>query len=110
MIPTHDAVVVLCTVPDDETATALARGLVERRLAACVARHGPIRSTYVWKEELKEDSEIQLVIKTHRDRLDALGRFVAEHHPYKVPELLALPAVAGSVSYLAFVDDATRPG
>jgi len=110
MIPTHDAVVVLCTVPDDALGAALAKALVERKLAACVARLGPIRSTYAWNGEVKEDSEIQLVIKTHRDRLDDLERYVRAHHPYEVPELLALPAAAGSHAYLSFIDEGTRPG
>lgn len=109
MHPTNDAVVVLCTVPDEATAVRVSRGLVESRLAACVLRTGAARSVYVWKGELCDESEIQLVIKTHRDRLDELGRFVAANHPYETPELIALPAVAGSAGYLAFVDEGTRP-
>ena len=108
MVRTDEAVVVLCTAPDDEVASKLARGLVEAKLAACVSRIPALRSTYVWNDEIVEDTEVQLVIKTHRDRLDALERFVSENHPYEVPELIALPVVAGGARYLAFVSEATR--
>jgi periplasmic divalent cation tolerance protein len=108
MLPTHEHVIVLCTAPDDAVASRLARGLVESRLAACVNRFAAMRSTYVWEGETKDEDEVQLVIKTHRDRLDAIGHYIAEHHPYAVPELIAVPLIAGSVGYLAYIDESTR--
>jgi len=98
-----DALVVLCTVPDEPTAERLARGLVEGRLAACVNVLGGVRSFYRWKGALQDDRELQLVIKTRRARFDALATWLAREHPYEVPEVLALPVDVGTSSYLRWL-------
>ncbi|MBX3245920.1 MAG: divalent-cation tolerance protein CutA [Myxococcales bacterium] len=98
-----EALVVLCTAPDADTAARLARGLVEARLAACVNILGGVRSFYVWKGEVQDDAEHQLVCKTDRAHLDALMSWVRAEHPYEVPELLALPVTGGSAGYLAWL-------
>lgn len=109
MVPTQEHVIVLCTAPSEEVATKLARGLVAQRLAACVNLVGNVRSVYVWKEETHEETEIQMVIKTNRDRIDAIGRHLTAHHPYEVPEIIVLPLLQGDPRYLAWVDEQTRP-
>ncbi len=98
------ALVVLCTVPDEPTAERLARGLVEARLAACVNVLGGVRSFYRWKGTVQDDRELQLVIKTRHARFEALAAWIAREHPYEVPEVLALPVVAGAPSYLQWLD------
>lgn len=107
MVRSDEHMVVLCTAPDAQTADRLARALVESHLAACVSRIEGVRSVYIWEGETKDDTEVQLVIKTHRDRLDAIGAFMKAEHPYDTPELVALPVMYGSADYLAFVDAAT---
>lgn len=103
----REAVAVLITAPP-ELAPVLARGIVEAHLAACVTQV-PIRSTYRWKGEIHEDAEIQLVVKTTRDRFAALEAYVRTHHSYEVPELLALPIVEGGAEYLAWLRAETTP-
>jgi periplasmic divalent cation tolerance protein len=98
-------VVVLCTAPDDEVAEGLATALVRRRLAACVNIVAGVRSIYRWKGKVEDAQERLLVIKTRRDQFDALRDAVAEKHPYEVPELLALPIVAGNAAYLNWIDE-----
>jgi periplasmic divalent cation tolerance protein len=98
-----DALVVLCTVPDEPTAERLARGIVEARLAACVNVLGGVRSFYRWKGAIQDDRELQLVIKTRRARFEALATWLAREHPYEVPEVLALPVVVGASSYLRWL-------
>jgi periplasmic divalent cation tolerance protein len=103
------AIVILCTAPaQDDTAQRLARGLVESGLVACVNVIGPIRSVYRWQGNVEDDQELQLLIKTRASAFGAVERFVKEHHPYEVPELLALPVVAGSDAYLSWLRDQTR--
>lgn len=104
-----DVRVVLVTAPSGEPAAALARGLVEERLAACVNRLPGIRSVYRWQGEVCDDGEELLLIKTAADRVDALVARVREIHPYEVPEVLVLPVEAGSAPYLAWVLAGTRP-
>jgi periplasmic divalent cation tolerance protein len=107
---TTTAHVVLCTAPNADEARRLARAVVEARLAACVNLLPAVRSIYRWEGEVHEDEEVLLVVKTAADRVEALVAFLVEHHPYEVPEAIALPITAGSEPYLAWVRDETRPG
>jgi len=93
----------LCTAPNDEVASRLARSLVEERLAACVSRIAGMHSTYRWDGEIRDDAEVLLLIKTTRERFDALAYRLAALHPYDVPELMAFEAVDGLAQYLGWV-------
>lgn len=107
MSEAREAIVVLVTAPP-VLAPKLARALLEARVAACVATT-PVRSVYRWKGEVHEDEEVQLVIKTTRDRFAALEATVRAHHTYEVPEILALPVVDGGAPYLAWLREQTEP-
>lgn len=103
-----DVVIVLSTAPNMDDAERIARGLVEARHAACVNLIPGIRSFYRWQGAIEDEQELQLVIKTTRVCIEALKTWLAEHHPYDVPELLVLTA-DGSDDYLRFVREATAP-
>jgi len=98
-----DALVVLVTAPDAERAAAIARALVEERLAACGNVLPAIRSIYRWEGKLQDDAEALLVLKTTRARFPALRDRVLALHPYEVPEVIALPVEAGSAAYLGWI-------
>lgn len=104
------AVQVMTTIDSRETAEALARGLVEARLAACVQRVGPITSTYRWQDEVEVAEEHLLIVKTTRDRYAALEAYVRERHDYDVPELTATEITAGSRAYLDWITAETHAG
>jgi periplasmic divalent cation tolerance protein len=95
--------VVLCTCPDSATAESLATGLVENRLAACVNILPEIRSIYRWQKEVQQDTETLLVVKTSREAYPRLESWLIDHHPYDVPEVLALPIDRGAPNYLDWV-------
>ncbi|MDY6805488.1 MAG: divalent-cation tolerance protein CutA [Cyanobacteriota bacterium] len=95
--------VVLVTAPSRDEAAAIARSLVEAKLAACVNIF-PIHSIYTWEEELCTDDEWQLIIKTDLAKFDALEAKVRELHSYEVPEAIALPIVSGSAPYLHWMN------
>ena len=95
--------VVLCTCPDDATATRISRDLVESRLAACVNRVPGVRSVYRWEGNLEDQSEVLLLIKTRLACYAELEVRLGTLHPYEVPEIIALPVVAGSESYLGWL-------
>jgi periplasmic divalent cation tolerance protein len=100
-----ERIVALSTVGAAEDAERIARALVERRLAACVNVVPKVVSVYRWKGEIRRDEEMLLVIKTRRERLDALREALVGLHPYEVPELVALPIEGGHEAYLAWVDE-----
>src|SRR5260221_12541765 len=96
------------TVANTEAAEALARTLVDARLAACVNVHGPMVSVYRWKGSVEREDERQVVIKTTRDQVHALQTRLHELHPYELPEFLILDA-DGSDAYAGWVIDAVSP-
>ncbi len=105
-----DKVVVLSTCSTALDAERLARALVSAQLAACVNVVPQIRSYYRWKGELETADEFLLVIKSSRDLFDALKLELEKLHPFEVPELLALPVVAGAENYLNWVGYNLRGG
>jgi len=102
-----DVLCVLTHCPDDETARRIARALVENRLAACVNRHGPVRSTYRWQDAVEEVGEVALVIKTTRERYPALEAAIRQMHPYELPEIVVIPIETGFAPYFHWVRDST---
>ena len=102
-----DKVVVLITVPTEEDAVKIARHLVEKRLAACVNIVPGIRSIYTWEGEVCDEGEVLLVVKSRTDLFARVAEAVSGRHPYTVPEIIALPIVAGSESYLDWIGQVT---
>ena len=94
------ACVVLVTFPAEEPAVACARALVDEGLAACVNIIARVRSIYRWKGAVSDENEILCVIKTTRERFEALRARVVTMHPYEVPEVIALGVEAGHEPYL----------
>jgi periplasmic divalent cation tolerance protein len=103
-----DALVVLVTAPTAEKAAEIARAVVEERLAACGNVVPGLRSIYRWEGKVHDEGEALLVLKTARDRLEALRARVVALHPYEVPEVIALPVEAGHAPYLAWIAGETR--
>lgn len=94
---------VTTTFNSEDEAGRVARALVERRLAACTQVLGPISSTYWWQGEVEEAQEWLLFAKTTDERYPALEGAIRELHSYTVPEILAVPVVAGNFAYLEWV-------
>ncbi len=103
-----EAIVVLVTTPTPERAAEIARAVVGERLAACGNVVAGLRSVYRWEGEVQEDEEALLLLKTTRARFEALRERVLALHPYDVPEVIALPILAGSAAYLDWIDAETR--
>jgi len=98
--------VVLVTCGSLKEARRIARHVVSKRLAACVnIVRSPIDSFYTWKGKLEAAREHLLVIKTTAGRLAKLEREVRRLHGYDVPELIALPIIAGSEKYLSWLQE-----
>lgn len=104
-----DKIVVFGACDSEQQATTLARHLVEKRVAACVSIVPGARSFYHWKGAIEETAEWLLVIKSRRDLFPALRVEIGKIHSYEVPELLAVPVVEGSESYLAWLDRELGP-
>lgn len=102
-------ILVLCTCPDDASAARIARTLVEERFAACVNRIPGIASTYRWKGQVQNDSEVLLLIKSVRERFEALRARIIALHPYELPEVIAVDIGLGHTPYLDWVAKESVP-
>jgi periplasmic divalent cation tolerance protein len=95
---------VFTTVATAEQARALARALVERRLAACV-QISAIDSVYRWQGALHEDGEFRLLFKTSAARAPALMAAIRELHPYELPALHAVATMLADPAYADWVEE-----
>ena len=99
---TTDLILVSIACGTDAEAQALARGLVEQRLAACCQTH-PIQSTYRWQGAIEAAPEVMLTAKTVAAKFQVLEAYVRQHHSYDVPEIVATPVTCVSDAYAAWL-------
>ena len=99
---------VLTTVPSKEEAEKIARKLLEEKLAACVQITGPVSSNYWWKGEIKHAEEWRCVIKSKASLYDRIEEEILKVHPYDVPEIVAVPVVAGLEDYFEWMESAVQ--
>ena len=103
-----EIVVIFCTIPATES-EAMARALVEQRLVSCV-NIVPVHSYYRWNGEFCSEPEHLLIAKTRNSMKTEVIGIIKKLHSYEVPEIIALPVVAGYAPYLAWVHDETKDG
>lgn len=94
-----EIIIVFTTVDQEGLAYTLAQEIVQRKLAACVQVIGGISSYYAWQGEVQRAQECLLQIKTLRRNYPALQTFLTAHHPYEVPEIIAISAVDAAENY-----------
>lgn len=104
-----DVRIVLTTIGSEADAIAIAKTLVDEKLAACVNVLPEMISIYRWKGSVEQDKEHQIVIKTTADRLVSLEARVRQLHRYELPEFLVIDPAAGAPAYLAWVRESVAP-
>jgi periplasmic divalent cation tolerance protein len=101
--------VVLVTCGSMKEARTIARGVVGKRLAACVnIGTAAVESIYWWKGKVETGREFLLVMKTTAARLKELEKEVKRLHSYDVPEFVVLKIEAGSQDYLRWVEQSVK--
>ena len=104
-----EAILVITNFPDRESALRLANKLVEARLAACINVMAECTSVYRWKRKIETAPEVPVFIKTMKTHFPQVEKLVKQHHPYELPELIAVPINIGSAAYLKWVATETLP-
>ena len=102
-----DSLVVFVTCGSEEEALKIAHALIEERVAACVNLVSPIRSIYRWEGKVWNENEWLLIIKTQIARFNDIETRVTALHSYSIPEIIALPIIKGSSSYLHWLKEMT---
>lgn len=97
---------VLCTTPDQQSASSLAAALVEQRLAACVNIVPGLQSVYEWQGKIEHSEEFLMLIKTTSQAYPALESALSKLHPYDTPEIIAFDMNAGLPDYLQWISKA----
>ena len=96
--------ITLCTCPDKDTAEKIAHLLVNDKLAACVNILPGITSVYRWHEQVESAQEYLLLIKANKSSYQAIETTIKKHHPYELPEIIAVPIENGLPEYLHWID------
>jgi periplasmic divalent cation tolerance protein len=68
---------------------------------------GPITSTYRWQGKIETSEEWQCWAKGRSELYAQIEQAIRRLHPYEVPEILAVPVVAGSEGYLKWLREET---
>jgi periplasmic divalent cation tolerance protein len=98
-------IIVMTAIDSAEKAEALARGIVEGRLAACVQVLPPMASFYFWEGAVQREAEHLLLIKTADEKYAEVEAFILANHSYDVPEIIAIRAENVSQGYAKWLGD-----
>ncbi|MBA3345243.1 MAG: divalent-cation tolerance protein CutA [Gemmatimonadales bacterium] len=101
---------VTTTLPERHLADQVAAHLVDERLAACTQIVGPVASTFRWEGRVETATEWYCHLKTTDERLPALQSRIRELHPYRVPEIIAVPIIGGDEGYLRWIRESVADG
>lgn len=102
-----DYIIVLSTFPSKEEAEKLSEKLLKARLIACANISSPMESFFHWKGPIQKENEVLVIMKTRKKLFDELSGWILTHHPYDVPEIIALPVLMGSDEYLGWIKEET---
>jgi periplasmic divalent cation tolerance protein len=100
---------VLTAIGSKEDAQKVANAIVGEHLAACVQIIGPITSTYWWQGMMETADEWLCLMKTRQELYEQVEQAIRAIHPYDEPEILAMPVIAGSRTYLDWIVSETTP-
>ena len=102
-------IIVVMTAPNKQEAVNIVRALLEEKLIACANILDPVHSLFWWKGNIEEGKEVLVLMKSQKALFQKLSERVTELHSYDVPEILALPIVEGSSSYLEWMRACLEP-
>ena len=104
-----DFILIYITTKDRDQAQSIGRVLVESRLAACANIIDGMQSIYWWNDQICEDSEAVLLVKTRELNFYAIMTKVKELHTYTTPCIISIPLTGGNPDYLAWLENQTEP-
>lgn len=92
-------IIILCNTPNIENAKQIANNLIKEKLVACVNIIPKVISIYHWENNIAEDEEATMLIKSHKSMIDDIEKNILELHPYQVPEIIALDISSSNENY-----------
>ncbi len=104
-----EVLVVFTAFANEADAARVARILVEERLIACANLFPGVRSIYRWKDAVKDEPEVVVLMKARKQDWTALLSRLHELHPYETPECIAVRVAAGAPRYMAWLEESLAP-
>lgn len=101
-------IVIFVTASSKREARKIAQALIKQKAAACVNIIDKIESLFRWQGRLDSAKEALLIVKSTKDRLNRIITIVKANHSYQVPEIIAMPIIAGDKPYLRWIDESLR--
>lgn len=101
-------IIIFVTAASKKQAGQIAEALIKKKLAACVNIIGGVNSFFRWQGKIDSAKEVLLIIKSNKDKLPRIITCVKSLHSYDVPEIIALPIIAGDRAYLKWIDESLR--
>jgi len=98
-------IVIFVTASSKQEAQKIARLLIKNKLVACVNIIPGIKSLFWWQGKVDEANESLLIIKSRKSALPGVIKLVKSIHSYEVPEIIALPIIAGDKNYLKWLNE-----
>ena len=83
----------------------ISRLLVEKKMAACVSIYPAVLSIYRYNNEVVEDNEYLVHIKTTSDKFTEIRKIIEHLHNYETPEIISLEISEGNERYLKWLQD-----
>ncbi|NWF66551.1 MAG: divalent-cation tolerance protein CutA [Campylobacterales bacterium] len=99
--------IVSTTITTIEEARELANKILNQKLASCI-QFTNIESLYWWNDEISNDNEIRIIIKTKDSLFEELKNFIVHNHKYQIPEIIKIPILDGYFQYLEWIEECTK--
>ena len=99
-------IIIQTTVDEQKKAKNLINLLLETNKIACGTFH-EIQSSYKWKDDLVEDSEIEILLYTKESLMREVVDVVKQRHSYELPKITVLEPVFTLPEYEKWVSDST---
>jgi len=101
-------IIILITCANEEEAQKISRALVSERLCACVNILGNVKSLFWWEGKVDSSPEVLLIAKSKKSKFTGIIKLVKSLHSYEVPEIIALPIIAGDKKYLSWLNNSIK--
>ena len=101
-------IIIFVTACNKKEAQKIASSLIRKKLAACVNFVDKVESVFLWESKIEKANEALLIIKSRKEKLPKMIKLIKSLHSYTVPEIVAIPVIAGYKPYLRWIDASLR--
>ena len=97
-------VIIMVTCVSRKEALDVSKRLLAKRLVACANIMPGVQSKFWWKGKLDSAREVLVMMKTVKANFKKIEIEIKRVHSYEVPQIIAVPIVAGSRDYLDWIN------